>query len=133
MSTDKPGVGRPTKMTDETLRKLEEAFALGCSDLEASLYADIAPSTLYAYQETRPEFLERKTQLKERPILQARNSVIQHMKQDGNLALKFLERKNKAEFALRQEVTGKDGEQLEGLVIIKDYGSTSQPVADPST
>jgi hypothetical protein len=27
--------GRPTKMTPETISKLEHAFSLGCSDLEA--------------------------------------------------------------------------------------------------
>jgi hypothetical protein len=111
----KKKTGRPLfdgKDEAEVVRKLEEAFALGCSDIEACLYADIGKTAFYKYQDKHPQFAERKEMLKERPILQARDSVIQHMKRDGNLALKFLERKRKSEFALRTELTGKDGEQL---------------------
>lgn len=90
-------------MTKETIDKLEEAFALGCTDLEASLYANIAPATLYNYQEKNRGFLERKMQLKETPILKARASVINAFEKSPDLALKFLERKKKDEFSLRQE------------------------------
>ena len=96
--------GRPTVVNDEVLLKLEEAFALGCTDLEACFYADIGTSTLYKYQEKNPEFAERKAALKEKPVLQARQSVISNMKEDGNLALKYLERKKKDEFSLKSEV-----------------------------
>jgi hypothetical protein len=111
----KKKVGRPLfdgREETDVVRLLHEAFALGCTDLEACLYADISKSALYAYQDKHPEFLERKELLKNRPILQARNSVIQHMKMDGNLALKFLERKRKAEFSTQQQIdhttNGKD-------------------------
>lgn len=111
----KKKVGRPLfdgKDEAEVVRKLEEAFALGCTNLEACLYADISKSTFYVYLEKNPDFQDRIDLLRERPILQARNSVIQHMKQDGNLALKYLERKRKAEFALKTEIdhttNGKD-------------------------
>ncbi|MBO1267079.1 hypothetical protein [Arthrobacter cavernae] len=113
--TVKKKVGRPLfdgKDEATVVRLLEEAFALGCTDLEACLYADIGKSTLYNYQDKNPKFLERKELLKERPVLQARNSVIQAMRTDGNLALKFLERKRKAEFSTQQQIdhttNGKD-------------------------
>lgn len=108
-------MGRPLfdgKDEAEVVRKLEEAFALGCTNLEACLYADISKSTFYAYMEKRPDFQDRIDLLRERPILQARNSVIQAMRSDGNLALKFLERKRKAEFSTQQQIdhttNGKD-------------------------
>lgn len=41
--------GRPTKMTQGTVKKLEEAFLRGLSDEEACLYADISKPTLYDY------------------------------------------------------------------------------------
>jgi hypothetical protein len=44
--------GRPTKMTPDTVKKLEEAFLLGCSDIEACLVADISKQTLYNSNET---------------------------------------------------------------------------------
>lgn len=107
-------------MTEETVKKLEEAFLLGCSDLEACFFADISKQTLYNYQEKNPEFVDRKEKLKENPTFLARTSVINGFKESPELALKYLERKKKDEFSLRSELTAKDGEPIEGLVVIKD-------------
>jgi len=96
-------MSRPTKMTPQVIEKLEEAFSLGCTDLEASLYANISPATLYLYQEKNKAFSERKTQLKETPILKARASVIKSLESNPDLALKFLERRKRDEFSLRRE------------------------------
>lgn len=111
-----PG-GRPTKMTEATLGKLEEAFAFGASDKEACFYADINPDTLYEYQKKYPKFTERKEALKQLPILKARKTIVDSLSDPKN-AQWYLERKAKQEFALRQEVTGADGEQLQGGVLI---------------
>lgn len=94
---------RPSVMTKRVLDKLEEAFSLGCTDLEATLYANISPATLYNYQEKNKEFLERKMQLKETPILKARASVIKSLQDNPELALKFLERRKKDEFSLKYD------------------------------
>jgi hypothetical protein len=102
--TLKKKLGRPTKMTEATVNKLEEAFALGCTDAEACLYADISKQSLYNYQEKNPEFVERKELLKQKPVLQARKSVAGDLEGDSNLALKYLERKKKDEFSVRQIV-----------------------------
>lgn len=107
--------GRPTIMTEETVNKLEEAFLLGCTDEEACYYADISKQTLYNYQEKNPEFIDRKEGLKQRPFFLARQAVIKGFS-NPELALKFLERKKKDEFSLRQELTGKDGEKIPILV-----------------
>ena len=90
-------------MTPEILSKLEHAFALGCTDLEACFYAEIGKTTLYNYQELNPEFAERKEELKNRPIFLARTSVINGIQTDADLALKFLERKCKDEFSMKSE------------------------------
>jgi hypothetical protein len=55
--------GRPTVMTPEIIAKLEYVFALGGTDKEACLYADIGLETLYNYQRNHPEFAERKALL----------------------------------------------------------------------
>lgn len=96
--------GRPSKLDETALRKLEEAFALGSTDLEACFYAGISKSAFYAYQEQHPEFQDRKEQLKQRPILLARTSVVKGIQENPELALKFLERKKKDEFSLKQEL-----------------------------
>lgn len=103
--------GRPTKMTKSTLDKLETAFAYGCTDAEACFFAGISQALLYIYQNAHPEFLERKDRLKQSPFFKARKSVIDGLA-DPELALKFLERKKKDEFALRTEHTGENGKPL---------------------
>ena len=42
-------VGRPTVMTDETIHKLEEVFALDGTVEEACMFADIGKSTYYDF------------------------------------------------------------------------------------
>lgn len=91
-------------MTAEKIKKLEEAFALDCTIKEACLYADISIQTLYNRQEADPKLFERFELLREQPVLTARQSVINNMKKDGDLALKYLERKRKNEFSPRQEI-----------------------------
>lgn len=118
-SKSKKPVGRPSIITKSVLDKLEYAFSLGCTDNEACLHAGINPATLYNYQKDNPEFLERKKLLKEEPVLKARQSVISGFSESPELALKYLERKKKDEFSLRQELTGQDGQQL--TVVLKRY------------
>ena len=112
-------VGRKTIMTPETIEKLEEAFLLGCSDREACLMADIAPATLYKYQEKNPEFTERKEQLKQSPFIKARQAVISSFRRDPNLALKYLERKKKDEFSLRTETDVTSGGEKVNIALVR--------------
>lgn len=111
-------VGRPTVMTKETIRKLEEVFAIGGSDSEACFYADISKESLYAYCRKHPEFTDRKESLKEKPILKARQTVVKSLDQP-DYAFKYLERKKKDEFSPRKELTGKDGNPIETSYEIK--------------
>ena len=76
-----PG-GRPTVMTLEVIRKLEEAFKWGCTDLEACCNADISKSTLYDYCIEHPEFSERKETLKNNTLLKAKMVISTAI--DGN-------------------------------------------------
>lgn len=107
---DLVGAGRPTIMTPDMVNKLEQAFSMGCSDLEACLYAGISKQTLYNYQAKNPEFVDRKEQLKEQLVLKARTVIANALNnKDENTAKWYLERKAKKEFSTRQEVTGEDG------------------------
>jgi hypothetical protein len=126
--------GRPPKLTKEVILKLEEAFLLGCSDLEACLVADISKTALYNYQAKHPEFVDRKEMLKKTPIYKARKCVVEECENNPDLALKYLERKNKKEFSLRQEninadVNKKEFEEMteedlkaENAKLIKELG-----------
>lgn len=96
----------------EKKTKLEQAFAIGCTDKEACIYAGITPDQLYYYTSTvNTQFQVIKEELKEKPILKARQTIVKGLDQVDN-ARWFLERKAKNEFSIRQEHTGKDGEAL---------------------
>lgn len=93
--------------------KLEQAFAIGCTDKEACVYAGITPDQLYYYTSTvNPQFQVIKEELKEKPILKARQTIVKGLEEADN-AKWFLERKMKKEFASRSEVTGANGEPLQ--------------------
>lgn len=113
-------VGRKTfdgKDEKIILLKLEEAFSIGCTDEEACTYADISTSSFYNYQKDRPEFQERKARLKDKPILLARKVVVDAIKdKDTDMAFKYLERKRKAEFGTRLDLTT-DGEPLNKITV----------------
>jgi hypothetical protein len=97
-------VGRPTVMTDEVVSKLEQAWSMGCSDLEACLFADISKQTLYDYQAKYPEFVDRKERLKESLVLKARTVIANSLNnKDENTAKWYLERKKKDEFSTKVE------------------------------
>lgn len=96
------GAGRPTVMTTDTVNKLEQAFAIGCTDEEACVFADISRTTLYDYIKKNPEFADKKEALKKKPILKAKNTVVKNL-DNPDMALKYLERKCKDEFSTKTE------------------------------
>ena len=96
--------GRPTKITPETIDKLRTAFLMGCSDVEACLYADISKTALYNYQQKNPEFVDQKEQWKEQLTLKARTVIANSLNnKDENTAKWYLERKKKDEFSTKVE------------------------------
>ena len=105
---DEPNpIGRPTVMTPETIAKLEQGFMAGLSDREASLYADIAPSTLYAYCAENPDFSERKELLKEQPKMRAKFNVTEAISgKNPDVSKWYLERRDK-DFKPKQETDNK--------------------------
>ena len=91
------------KKEDDVVLKLEQAFAIGANDEEACFYADISESALYEYQKKKPEFLERKKLLKNRPVLVAKQTVVNDMAKNVETAKWYLVKKV-PEFGDHQEV-----------------------------
>jgi hypothetical protein len=109
-------------MTEALLGKLEQAFLMGCTDVEACLYADINPSTLYLYQEKHPEFIERKETLKQNPIMKARQVILGALDEaDLNTAHRVVDRKEGSK--VKQEISGVDGQPLKWQVEFVDADS----------
>jgi hypothetical protein len=65
------------------LTKLESAFAIGATDIEACAFADITERQLYYYQEINPDFVSRKKMLKSKVFLMARKNVIDRVKYEN--------------------------------------------------
>lgn len=103
--------GRPTKRTEEVIRKIEEVAALDGSVEEMAYYAGVHVDTVYGWLQADKAFSERIKALRERPVLKARQTVVKSLDDPDN-AFKYLERKKKAEFSTRSEHTGADGKDL---------------------
>jgi len=106
------------KLSDETIKKIEEAFAIDASVLEACYYADISSQTYYNWVNENPELKEKFDRLRERPVLKARQTIVKGL-DDPNLAFKYLERKKKMEFGNSLDVTS-------GGQVIPIYGGISK-------
>jgi len=111
-------VGRPTEFTDEVVKKLEEAFALDCTVLEACFYANISRQTYYNNVDEKEEagskkreLFDRFEELRQRPFLKARQTIVKNLDQPEH-AKWYMERKKKIEFAGRTEMTGAEGKDL---------------------
>ena len=101
----KSNAGRPTKMTESTVKKLDEAFVVGCSDLEACLYAGISKQTLYNYQDENPEYIDRKEKLKENLKMHSKFNLGKSITEEKDVdnSKWYLERKCKDEFSTKSE------------------------------
>jgi len=92
------------KLTKAMRLKIDEAAAYGCTNAEIALYCDIETKTIYNWFNRDPKLKERVKQLKDKPILLARQTVLKAIKNDNaEMALKYLERKKKDEFSLKTE------------------------------
>ena len=118
-------VGRPTVMTEQLLGKLEEGFAYGMTDKEACFYADIDPDTLYEYQKKFPKFTERKKALKDKPVMKARQTIVDAL-DDPTHSKWYLERKKSDEFGSKQEIEH-NVKPIKHIILTR--GDRSRPVS----
>lgn len=121
--------GRPTVMTSDVVIKLEQAFAIDATVEEACSYAEISRNTFYEYLKKNPEFQDRIDDLRNRPILKARQTIVKSL-DNPNQAQWYLERKKKREFAQRNEYTGADGEPL-NLIYDSTFASPTSTADKP--
>lgn len=124
------GVGRPTIMTKKILAKLEGAFALGHSDAEACIIAEIDKATLYRYCNKHRNFATKKELLKHTPAIKARRNIIEALNnKDIDTSKWYMERKVKEEFSNRQEVKDVTEEDNEAVKLLKEIiDSHEKPV-----
>lgn len=90
-------IGRPTKMTPDVVRKIEQVAALDGSVEEMAYYAGIHKDTIYAWLKNDKEFSDRIQQLRERPVLKARQTINAALTNPDH-AFRYMERKKPKEF-----------------------------------
>lgn len=101
-------IGRPTKMTAETISKLEEGFMLGFTDKEACLFSGISPNTLYEFCKENKDFGERKELLKEQIKMRAKQNIAKGiMEGEKPLSQWYLERRDR-DFKQKTDLTTDD-------------------------
>ena len=113
--------GRPTVMTDEVVSKLEYGFMKGLNITECCHYADISRPTFYEYLEKHPEFSNRMEELKSNPSTRAKLNIVEAIESgDTDLAKWWLERRNKDEFSMKQEIAAEVNEKVTISIELSD-------------
>lgn len=113
--------GRPTVMTEEVVSKLEYGFMKGLNITECCHYADISRPTFYEYIEKHPEFSDRIEELKSNPSTKAKLNIVEAIESgDTDLAKWWLERRNKDEFSLKQEIAAEVNEKVTISIELSD-------------
>ena len=97
--------GRPTKLTQETIGKLEAAFAVDATVEEACFYANINPDTYYSWVKKNKKLSERFNALRNKPILLSRQTIVSKIPESYQNAMDYLKRKRRAEFGDSQDIT----------------------------
>lgn len=112
----KSNAGRPTVFTPETVMKLEQAFAIDCTVEEACSYAEISRQSFYEHIKRNPEFTDRIEDLRQRPVLKARQTIVKSLDNPQH-AFEYLKRKRKKEFGDSKDITS-DGKAITGNTIV---------------
>lgn len=107
---------------EEYFSNIEPYLKEGCSLHEACLHGEIPYTTMKDYYDKDDQVRKKIERLQNMPILAARRSVNLAMQDNGDLALKFLERKKKDEFSTRTEQNlggQKDGVPIENKFVVE--------------
>ncbi len=92
----KSNAGRPTKMTDDLVRKLEEIFKIDWTVGEACSRAWIWTTTYYERIEKNKEFADRMSKAQDYPFILARKTLMKGIqKEDTKAAIEYLKRRDK--------------------------------------
>lgn len=73
-----------TKLSEDVIAKLAQAFAIGATVEQASDYADIHPATYYRWMEKYPELCEYFDRMRQRLPLKAKENIAKTI-QAGNI------------------------------------------------
>lgn len=102
---------------EKYLTNIQPYLEVGCTLHEACLHAVTPYTTVIDYVNKDDEVRNKIERMQNVPILKARESLLGGIETSPELALKFLERKKKDEFSLRNETDITSNGQALGAVI----------------
>lgn len=113
-------MARPTDLTPEVVDILEKSFKEGANITQACVLANISRDVYYDGLKRDEGFADKMNAAQQWVSVIARRTLVKEI-QKGNpmVSLQWLERKDKAEFAPRTELTGSEGTPL-GYVYSSD-------------
>lgn len=115
----RPPITDDAKNFEAIVRKLKDAFALGCTIAEACLYAEIGRTTFYATFKDMPDLLNEFEALQESPMILARKNWIGAFGKEPKLARDYALRKKAGEFGGRNRRKQSEFEQFHTKVTPK--------------
>jgi hypothetical protein len=96
--------GRPTVFDYDAVRKLEQAFAIGCTVDEACSISGVSRSAYYKKLEDDSYFMNKMERAKLFMIIQARHTVFKAIQAgDVKTSMWYLERKRRDEFGVNTQ------------------------------
>lgn len=108
MSYKSSKAGRPTKITPDTVRKLEECFKCDASVAEACAYAGIGRTTYYEECKRNPEFRNNMERVQMYPLIVAKQTLFKGIcsgdQKAAPLALRYLELRQPERYTPRRKV-----------------------------
>lgn len=100
---------RPTKLNNNTIQKLKEAFKMDCTVLEACCYADISKTTYYDWLSENKGFSDEIEASKKYLEFKSRQVIANSIEWgDTKTAIWYLERKRRKEFSINYIEEKKD-------------------------
>lgn len=95
-SNGKKATGRPTKLTEDTVKKLEEIFRIDGSASEACSYAEVSEVSYYDWLKKDDKFSKRMRAAQKYPFIVAKRSLFAGVEGwDQRSTIEFLKRREK--------------------------------------
>src|SRR4051812_14349545 len=95
-ASNSKAIGRPSILTQDVIRKLEEAFCMDATDGEACAFAGISEASYYHHRKENEDFSDQMDRAKQFPFMLAKKGLLQALKEgDGNLLLKWLKNRQR--------------------------------------
>lgn len=95
----------PSKLTDENRVKLKEAAALDASVEEMAYYCNVTRQTIHNWLKEDKDLFDEIERLRQKPILAARQAMVNKSIESYGNASDYLKRKRKKEFGDNTQVT----------------------------